>query len=127
MLVYNTDQYPLVTITFAESTWRKEIHDKTMSEMTALLEGAIARGERIRLLISGNAFVENPPLIARMWFIAYILREYPKFNEGIERTAIWKPDCKMDFFFDVILSMYTPARPLKICTIYEEALQWVLS
>jgi hypothetical protein len=129
MLIYNLHEYPKVTLTFTSTSWDRDEYDGLMDDLSSIMDQAIQRGERIQLLICGNPDLSGskPSIQVCMWFIRDILRLFSKLKTSIERTAIWTPTTEMDYFFEMLFTMYTPSRPLKLFTEYDEAVRWVSS
>ena len=108
--------------------WNRDEYLDMMHDLHSIMDQAIQRGDRIRLLICGNPELRGTktPAHVCLWFVQDIVMMYGKLKKSIERTAIWKPSNDMDFFFDMLFAVYTPARPLKMFTDLGEASAWVL-
>ncbi len=126
MFTLDTSNFP---ITFLHLQPNKDDNSyiESIQNMEKLLDFAIQEEAKIKLIVVGNLNMAIPPL--RLWrqVITDVKRLFPAKSQGLEKTAIWKPDNKMDLLFKMLFKVYTPSRPLKMFTNYDDAVAWLNS
>ena len=126
-MICNSERWPLVILSFPQHNFDFDKYKQTIAEMQYLLNLAIERKERIRLMIVGNDPDHPdsvPGITSYPWIIKDILGLYPYLKEGIEKTSIIKRS-KSDIFFKALFKVYTPARPLQLFDDYDQAFTWL--
>jgi hypothetical protein len=128
MIQINKDFYPLIYITFKDSDWNFEDYSIVMQIIEQDLKEIIKKGDLIQLMIAGNPEMTTyPSLNSCSWIVKDLFRIRPLLKDGIARTAIFKPDNKLDFFFDMLFAIYTPVKPVQIFKQYDDAYLWLTS
>lgn len=125
MITYTLDKYPIVLLSFTASSWHEEDIDKVFTELKEILSYAIKQKERISLLIEGVHGIDRPSVASCISIVDNIHSLKELFVDGLAKTAIYKPDATMDFFFSMLFKIYRPSRPLKFFTDQRQASTWV--
>ena len=121
MFLLEYEHWPLVTISFCKSDWKRSQFDDFINNVQQLFEQKVP----INLLIKGNPDAENPPLKCWTWILGGVMKLRHYFPESLHKTAIFKPSDNCDSLMSFILAVYIPVRPLQVYKNYDDALMWV--
>jgi hypothetical protein len=128
MIQLNKDFYPIIYITFKDSDWNFEDYTNIIQIIEEQLNESITKKETIKLVIDGKAeLTTSPSLQSYTWIVKDLFRLRSLLAVAIDRTVILTSGGSLKTFFDVILQLYTPVKPLKIFEIYDEAYTWLNS
>jgi len=125
MILYDTANWPQVTIHFRSSDWNYEEYASFMLAFKELLSRAKQENTLIKLFIQGSVENNLPPLAYYTWVIDDVRKLYPTFQEVLLRTSIFTPTNDLDIFFDMLFAVYKPAKPFKRFSDYDAALKWL--
>jgi hypothetical protein len=129
MIQLNKDYYPIVYITFKDSTWNFEDYTNIIQIIEEQLHESITKHELIKLVIDGKAeLTTSPSLQSYSWIVKDLFRLRSLLAGAIDRTVILTTGGgSLQYFFDVILQLYTPVKPLKTFESYDAAYTWLNS
>ena len=128
MIQLNKDYYPIVYITFKDSDWNIEDYNNLMRIIEDDLNDTIRKKETIKLMIAGNPEITIfPSLQYCSWIVKDLVRIREKLAEAIDKTAIFKPDDRFNFFFTMLFKLYKPVKPLQFFNNYNEAYTWMIA
>ena len=129
MLLYDSDNFPLVVVHFQPSSWEKDAYNAFIAAIEGLLVRGAQEQQPISLLVKGSRHEQLQkqyiPTVLYGWLIYDIVRLRPLFEYGLHRSAIFTPDDHLNFFFEMLFKVYTPTRPLQLFDDYEAAQTWV--
>jgi hypothetical protein len=128
MIQLNKDYYPIVYITFKDSDWNIEDYNNLMRIIENDLIDTIKKKETIKLMIAGNPGITIiPPFQYCSWVVKDLVRIRHKLAEALDKTAIFKPDDRLNFFFTMLFKLYKPVKPLQMFNNYDEAFTWLIA
>uniref|UniRef100_A0A6C0BP09 STAS/SEC14 domain-containing protein n=1 Tax=viral metagenome TaxID=1070528 RepID=A0A6C0BP09_9ZZZZ len=125
MILYDTSQWPQLTLHFRSSDWNYPDYASFMVAFKGLLERAAKEQVKIKLFVQGSVSNNVPPVSYYTWVIKDVVLLYSQFRSVLDRTAIFVPTRDLDPFFNMLFAVYTPARPFKRFAEYEAALKWL--
>ena len=94
---------PFLCITFAPSDWDSTQLQSALDEIFQHVELAIRNNARLKVLVTGNATVSNPPMRTWPQIISAIATMQQKFATAVDRAAVFAPNDSMNTFFEILL------------------------
>jgi hypothetical protein len=92
------------------------------------LQDTIRKKETIKLMIVGNPeIIILPSFQYCSWVVKDLVRIRHILAEAVDKTAIFKADERLNFFFTMLFKLYKPVKPLQMFYNYDEAFTWLIA
>ena len=117
---------PFLSITFTSSNWDSTQLQSALDEIFQHVELAISNNARLKVLVTGNATVSNPPMRTWPQIISAIATMQQKFAIAVDRAAVFTPNDSMNAFFDILFTVCEPTRPVELFSKLDDAREWLV-